>query len=170
MDSVEIALGAVGVLAGGGVLLLAFAPALLTLVVDRIEKTVVALVRTRVGCAAIAGAVCWFAADMYRSQAAEAACDARVAQNAAAAETARLARDVEISADIEKRYGTIVAGLKKTSDDLQKKASNYERSILALRSAAASATPAGKPGKPVVVPAGGCQLGADALQLRRPRR
>lgn len=64
------------------------------------------------------------------------------------AEKDRVARDAKITADLEAKYGPVVAALEKQSNDLQTQVTTYEKKMLASKSGSS------------------CVLGPAALRLR----
>lgn len=145
-------LGLVSALGVAGAIALAiFAPALAAALLNGALALLTRLWATRAGMALIVGALALVAGEIHGRLTENAACEERIAQMKRQGEIDRAARDKEIAEELERRYGPQVVELRRLSDDLQKQVSDYEKRLLAGASA------------------GSCQLGTDALRLRRKR-
>jgi hypothetical protein len=126
-DWLSIALAVVGVVGIGGAIALFFlAPALLEVLITGAQKIFSAILATRLGCALIAAAIAWIAADQYRASVSAKECRARIEARDRAADAAAKKRDQDQSvyadADAKQRLG-----------DLERQAQTDKDTIDALR-------------------------------------
>lgn len=142
-------LGAIAVI----VVLLMAVPSLGAWIVARLGKRLaqllVAIVKTPIGAAAIAGLVFYTLASVHTAHLAAEVCSEKIEAMKKAAKLAAETRDAAIAQSIDNQYGPIVAGLERESDALRSQIHDYEKQVAgAVR----------------------CPLGADALRLRRRSR
>lgn len=150
-DGISIALAVIGVVGvGGGIALMVFAPALLTAIVSQVERALAAMLSTRLGCALLAGLICFVIADQYRLHRDGEKCRGQIATIEAKAKTAVEKRDAQIRAELEQEYGPVFDRLKQDADALTKQVDEYAQQLA-------------KGG------ADKCALGDGALRLRKPR-
>lgn len=140
--------GVLGV--GGMIAAFIFAPAVATIIVQRLEKLASAVLSTRIGCALVVGALAFGAGDLSRRLADAGRCDAAIAELKAKAEAAAEARDTDIRKQVEAEQAPVIAELRKQAEEALGEAQRYEKERLAL----------------VAASGGKCVLDAGALRVR----
>lgn len=152
MDWISIALSVVGVVGiGGGLALFFLAPAAFAVVATQAEKIIAATLSTRIGCAVLAGGLCFIAADQYRSAVSASECTQRIELAHELAEEAAKERDADIRKQVEAEQAPIMDQLRKQAEEALGEALRYEKERLAAVAAGGNA----------------CLLDSGALKLRQ---
>lgn len=115
----------------GTILLLLLAPGIAGVIFQAIANAFTTLLRSRVGCALVAGAACLIIGAVWADRTANARCKAATQRAALEA----IHRDDTIRADLQKELDTSREELDKLNTDLTQKVADYETSIAKLTDA-----------------------------------
>lgn len=124
-------------------------PGLIAVVGERLAKLIGELLNTTIGLVLVVAACAWFGSYLVTAHQAKAECQEIVARMKLRAEQVRKARDDEIAAAIEAKYGPEIVALKAREAALQQQVTDNAA-------------------KPTAAP--GCKLDDRALRLRRKPR